>query len=1006
MRKVAALLIGLLVTAPTSFAQVLTIYAGGANTVEGVPATSVYLRDPQGIAGDAAGNLFIADLQARRLYRIDSGGTLHIRLDNLEGGSVALDAAGNAYVSDTQGLLFVPASGQPASEIARPPNSASMSAAVIEGNTMWVMLGATVGGVTRVARIDSAGTHELPIPADGWFPNGLAKDAAGNLYVSDRQKHCIYKYVGGEGNPVVIAGTGTAGFSGDGADASGAALSTPSGLVVDGAGNLLIADKSNGRVRRIDVADGRISTVVGGGVGGDGGPPIAAELRQPYGLAMSGSALFIAENGPGAHRVRKVDAGVITTVAGGVIGPGDGGPATAAQISAPGAVGFDPAGNGYFSDEMARVRRVDAATGAISTFAGVGPGGPVVGGDGDLATDISLSPASLAFDAAGNLYVSDINRGTVRKIAAGTGIVSTYAGVEGDHSEGGDGGPATSASLVGTLQNGSSGSLGGPGAIAFDPSGNLHVISGWRVRKIDAATGIISTVAGGGTNLVTPSPDGTPAIGADMLLPQRIAFDSAGNLIVESYPFQTRFASQGSRLFRVSKSTGLMTTLSTQPLMEGLALDALDNIYVAIGGVSVQRIAPDGSSFAIAGAAPSGPLRAGIFGAGTVIPFGQVIHGTLSLAIGPSGHLFVSASDAPPRVFRLTLEGPVASPPAVSFAGRLPGTTSLPQEVALTNIGVTAVTINSITPPPNFTVVSHNCAALAFGSCVVSLTFTAPSVGAFDGAVAVNASTPAQDIFVSGVGEISLVTHYYETIMRRSPDAGGKVFWDSERARMQGLGANVNETWFALSSFFYRSAEYVAFNRDPTAFVTDLYQSFFNRAPDASGLQFWADQMANGMPREVVLAQFQHSPEFKTFAQGLFGNTAARAEVDMVMDFYRGLLGRLPDSSGLAHWVDLFQQAQCQSSGADVAVASFVGSISEDFATANEYTGKNRSNAQYVGDLYNAFLRRGGELTGVLSWINGLASGAYTRKQVRDAFRMSSEFQVRVNAVVAQGCLP
>jgi len=143
------------------------------------------------------------------------------------------------------------------------------------------------------------------------------------------------------------------------------------------------------------------------------------------------------------------------------------------------------------------------------------------------------------------------------------------------------------------------------------------------------------------------------------------------------------------------------------------------------------------------------------------------------------------------------------------------------------------------------------------------------------------------------------------------------------------------------------------------------------------------------------------SPEFANFTAALFGNTAARAEVDVVMDFYRGLLARLPDNGGFTFWVGRFRTAQCQGGNAVNAEAE---AISSAFIQSAEYAARARTNAQYVGDLYNAFLRRGGDLGGVQFWINELNSGARTREQVRQAFVQSAEFQTRVGAVIAQGC--
>ncbi len=343
-------------------------------------------------------------------------------------------------------------------------------------------------------------------------------------------------------------------------------------------------------------------------------------------------------------------------------------------------------------------------------------------------------------------------------------------------------------------------------------------------------------------------------------------------------------------------------------------------------------------------------------------------------------------------------------PASLDFGGQSMNTTSPAQAVTLTNSTGSPLTVSSVSVSTYFAV-SHDCTTVApAASCTANVTFTPTAEGALNGTLTLMSSAGTQTVPLTGTGERSLVTHYYYSILRRAPDAGGKAFWEGEAARMQSLGVNLNETWYSMASSFFTSAEYLAFNRDNTGFVTDLYKTFFNRDPDAPGLAFWKGLLDQGMPREVMLASFMFSTEFVNFTQAIFGNTAVRKEIDMVVDFYRGLLARLPDNSGFAFWVQQFRTAQCQ--GASAVIAQ-VESISSQFATGAEYAARARSNSQYVGDLYNAFLRRGGDLAGVQFWINQIATSAQTREQVRQQFVASpEEFQVRVQAIIAEGCLP
>jgi hypothetical protein len=137
------------------------------------------------------------------------------------------------------------------------------------------------------------------------------------------------------------------------------------------------------------------------------------------------------------------------------------------------------------------------------------------------------------------------------------------------------------------------------------------------------------------------------------------------------------------------------------------------------------------------------------------------------------------------------------------------------------------------------------------------------------------------------------------------------------------------------------------------------------------------------------------SPEFVNFSSD-FG-TPATAYAAVVTDFYRGLLWRMPDSGGFDFWSQRFYAAKCAGAAAVHAQAE---SISSAFTNSTEYNNRGRNTSQYVGDLYNAFLRRGGDLTGVQYWIDQIDSGARTREQVRQAFVASPEFNARVMAIV------
>ena len=203
-----------------------------------------------------------------------------------------------------------------------------------------------------------------------------------------------------------------------------------------------------------------------------------------------------------------------------------------------------------------------------------------------------------------------------------------------------------------------------------------------------------------------------------------------------------------------------------------------------------------------------------------------------------------------------------------------------------------------------------------------------------------------------------------------------------------------------MSSQFLDSPEYRGFNRTDEAYLADLYQTFFQRAADPGGLQFWKSQLAQGMPRGVVLAGFQFSPEFNQFVATNLGLIGARSEGTVLIDLYRGYLNRLPDQDGLGYWLGQFRTAQCMSLDALADRASQIASL---FQSSAEYVGRGRDNAQFVGDLYSAFLRRGGELSGVQYWISQLNQGV-SRASVRNRFVASAEFQGRIADTMSEGC--
>jgi sugar lactone lactonase YvrE len=309
-------------------------------------------------------------------------------------------------------------------------------------------------------------------------PVGSTMDSAGNLYFADSNNNRIRKVTPG-GVISTYAGNGTAGFSGDGGEATSAELSGPLGIAFDNAGNLYIAESGNERVRKVTPL-GIISTIAGNGTAGYNGDGIAAtsaELNNPNGIVVDKSGnVYIGDYFN--NRVREVNtAGVISTVTGTGTGgySGDGGLAINAEVYWPAGVALDSSGNLYIADDNnSRVREVNPA-GIISTFAGTGYGG--YNGDGISATTAELyAPDRVATDSAGNVYISEYGNNRIRKVNT-SGIISTVAGT-GTPGFSGDGGLATSAEID------------TPRGITVDEGGNLYIsdADNNRIRKVQYQT--------------------------------------------------------------------------------------------------------------------------------------------------------------------------------------------------------------------------------------------------------------------------------------------------------------------------------------------------------------------------------------------------------------------------------------------------------------------------------------------------------------------------------------
>jgi hypothetical protein len=262
-------------------------------------------------------------------------------------------------------------------------------------------------------------------------------------------------------------------------------------------------------------------------------------------------------------------------------------------------------------------------------------------------------------------------------------------------------------------------------------------------------------------------------------------------------------------------------------------------------------------------------------------------------------------------------------------------------------------------------------------------------------------------VFADNVNAV--ITGYYETILGRSPDGPGLAFWASEANRVTALGLDVREVFFTMAIQFFASAEYQARGTSDTQFLTDMYNTFFIRPPDAPGLAFWQSYLNGGVSRGALLNSFLFSTEFSNQMTSIFGTVTVRPEVTLTLDMYRGILGHLPDNGGYTFWLGQLRTAQCAGAA---AISTAVNNLSASFFASAEYVARDAAraapirNAEYMGDIYNAIMRRGPDLSGYQFWLGQINTAAQTRDQVRQAFLPSTEFQNRANAVIAAGCLP
>ena len=573
------------VTASNGYIQTVagggTVCTGETDTLgDGCPATSAVLSEPEGVFVDSSGDIFIADtldslirevtsatgniqIVAGTYYNSASGSECQFTGDDGAAtsaylclpASVVVDGSGNLYIADTANY--------------------AIREVVISSGTITTIAG-TLG------KYGYSGNGGPATSALLLYPGGVALDGLGDIFVADTDNFVIREVTGG--NIEAFAGNNTLAYSGDGGPAISAALNAPEGVFVDGSGNVYIADSANSVIREVVASSGDIQTVAGNGVAcaapapggcGDGAPATSAQLNYPTGVFVDGSGnIYIADTGfftensvirvvnPSASAITiagtTVGAGDIQTIVG-TLGTanyaGDGEPPASAQLYNPQSVVLDAAGNIFIADtgnaairvvntgtQSLVIGNVSVAPGTIATVAGTPPTACTdattgCGDNGAANAALLKDPTGVAVDSAENIYIADSQNSAVRvvnssaqnsiTIAGSTippGDILTVAGTLGRDGYTGDGGAPASALLNIPL------------GVWVDSLGNIYIAdsSNSAIREVVVVSGLIQTIAGNGTGTGGFSGDGGPAGSASLNTPSSVALGSAGIFIADT----------------------------------------------------------------------------------------------------------------------------------------------------------------------------------------------------------------------------------------------------------------------------------------------------------------------------------------------------------------------------------------------------------------------------------------------------------------------------------------
>ncbi len=675
--------------------------AGTSGSSNGTGATARF-NGPAGVAVDSAGNVYVADRDNHIIRKVTPAGVVSTlaglagnvgSTDGTNGAArfngpsgVAVDSEGNVYVADTSNhtirkvtpagvvTTMVGSAGETGSDngttsVARfngPSGVAvdSLGNLYVADTSNHTIRRVTPGGVVSTLAGLAGNAGSTDTPARFLRPAGLAVDGVGNVYVADQNNHTIRK-VSPAGVVTTLAGLAGNVGSTDGLD-SAARFNLPSGVAVDGAGNLYVVDQNNFTIRKLTPA-GVVTTLAGlaGSAGSTEGTGRAARFTSPLGVAVdSAGNVYVAD--AGNHTIRKSTTPEVYTIAH-LAGPlgGNGssdGKGSAARFTSPSGVAVDSAGNVYVADSGNHTIRKVTPDGVMSTLAGLAGTSGSSNGTGSSAR--FNGPSGVAVDSAGNVYVADRNNHTIRLVTPG-GVVSTLAGLAG--SSGATDGAGSAARFY------------GPVGVAVDSGGKVYVADAGNhtIRKV-TPDGVVSTLAGSAGS--SGFANGTGSL-ARFNFPTGVAVDSAGIVYVVdlrnsslrkvtpagvvsflrgglNYPGGVAVDSGGKvyvpnyhNILQVTPS-GVVNTLAGLEgnagsidgtgsaarfnFPSGMAVDILGNVYVAdFGNSTLRKITPGGAVSTLAGlAADSGSTDGATSAARFTTPWG--------LAVDSAGNVYVA----------------------------------------------------------------------------------------------------------------------------------------------------------------------------------------------------------------------------------------------------------------------------------------------------------------------------------------------------------------------------